>query len=140
MGMNTDEIVPVVIETATEKVTITGSCNMCGKCCRPPAFSHPDFLINYTAPKPGYRIEDGYCKYLTDVQPDGRQLCNLFIAEEENRLDEYPEEDVEYWKRCCKSWPTYDGEVTVEWVKARIEEGCFDECSFVPTLELKSQE
>lgn len=136
--MNADEIT-VIIEDSKDKVTITGSCDMCGKCCRPPAFCHPDFLINYTEPKPGTRISDGHCRYLTEVQLDGRQLCKIFIAEADGKLDAFPKEHVDYWRRCCKDWPTYDGLIATRTLKILISEGCFENCTFVPTLEAKTE-
>ena len=136
MSMNSDDITPVIVEDATEKVTVTGSCDLCGKCCRPPVFRNSRFIVRATKFNGDVPL-DGECKYLTEVQLDGCQLCKLFIAEADGKLGEYDEDDVEYWKRCCKPWPTYGGEFTLEWIKLRIDEGCFDDCSYAATLVKK---
>jgi hypothetical protein len=142
MSMNTEDVATVTISTApvvtedsketvttTETITIIGKCNLCGKCCRPPAMRNPDFLIEYT-PQTDRSLIDGYCRYLLEKDIDGLQKCALFVAEAEGRLEEYDKAHVDYWKKCCKPWPYYDGTIPVEVLKIMIAEGHFDGCAY----------
>lgn len=97
-----------------------------------------DMMVDYTAPV-GEVVKDGHCRYLAEKDPEGLQKCVLFQAEADGKLEEYPKEDVAYWKVCCKKWPHYDGIGTLEKYKYLLSlySEIFATCGYVLTVSDK---